>query len=216
MRAVTFTPSDDLNTQFDLLIERVKLFHLLGERTSQSQDLETLQELAYRLSDPQRTARVEVMNAYYHYYAVSDYHAVIQRSERVLNLLDEDRSIEIVLDAYLLLSSAHWQLGNLEEAMQVGGTCLQLARDAGERLQEGRMLSVMGLVALEQNKHDFARECLTEAVLIARAVRNTDLEGKALNNLGMTTLHSSVFALSRLLWQAYAIMHERGAVRRKV
>ena len=211
-RALTFTPSDDLSTQFDLLIERVKLLHLLGERTSQSQDLEALEKLAYQLGDPQRTAKVEVMNAYYYYYAVSDYHAVIQRSERVLNLLDEDGGIEIVIDAYLLLSSAHLQLGNLEQAMQVGGTCLQLARDAGERLQEGRILSVMGLVAIEQNKHDFARQCLTEAVLIARAVRNTDLEGKALNNLGMTAGYlQGDFALAHDYYeQAYAIMHERG------
>jgi predicted ATPase len=211
-RALTLIPSHDLSTQFDLLIERVKLLHVLGERSSQSQDLEALEKLAYQLDDPRRTAKVEVMNAYYYYYAVSDYHAVIQRAERVLNLLGEDRSLEIIIDAYLLLSSAHLQLGNLEEAMQVGVTCLQLARDAGEPVQEGRILSVMGLVALEQNKHDFARECLTEAVLIARAVRNTDLEGKALNNLGMTAGYiQGDFALARDYYeQAYAIMHERG------
>jgi tetratricopeptide (TPR) repeat protein len=211
-RALAHTPIDDLSTQFDLLTERAGLFHRLGERTSQSQDLEALEKLAHQLGDPQRTAKVEVMTAYYYYYAVSDYHAVIQRSERVLNLIDEDRSIEIVIDAYLLLSSAHLQLGNLDEAMQIGRTCLKLARDAGERLQEGRVLSVMGLVAIEQNKHDFARECLTEAVLIAREVRNTDLEGKALNNLGMSAGYiQGDFALARDYYeQAYAIMHERG------
>ena len=70
----------------------------------------------------------------------------------------------------------------------------------------------MGLVAIEQNKHDFARECLTEAVLIARDVRNTDLEGKALNNLGMSAGYiQGDFALARDYYeQAYAIMHERG------
>jgi len=211
-RALAHTPIDDLSTQFDLLTERAGLFHRLGERTSQSQDLEALEKLAHQLGDPQRTAKVEVMTAYYYYYAVSDYHAVIQRSERVLNLIDKDRSIEIVIDAYLLLSSAHLQLGNLDEAMQIGRTCLKLARDAGERLQEGRVLSVMGLVAIEQNKHDFARECLTEAVLIGREVRNTDLEGKALNNLGMSAGYiQGDFALARDYYdQAYAIMHERG------
>ena len=70
----------------------------------------------------------------------------------------------------------------------------------------------MGLLAIEQNDYDSAQEYLTIAVLIAREIRNTDLEGKALNNLAMaTSLLKGDFALARDYFeQGYAIMHERG------
>jgi tetratricopeptide (TPR) repeat protein len=70
----------------------------------------------------------------------------------------------------------------------------------------------MGMVAIEQNKHDVAHDCLMEAVLIAREVRNSDLEGKALNNLAMSAgFFQGDFALARDYYeQAYVIMHERG------
>ena len=211
-RALAFASDDDLGAQFDLLTERAGLFHRIGERTSQSKDLDSLEKLARQLADSRRMAKVEIMNAYYCYYGVSDYHAVIQRSQRVLDLSDETGDIDIVIDAHLLLSSAHWRLGNLEEAMRIAKTCLQLARDSGGRLLEGRALSVLGMVAMEQNKHDVAHDYLMEAVLIAREVRNTDLEGKALNNLAMSAGYlQGDFALARDYFeQAYAIMHERG------
>jgi class 3 adenylate cyclase/tetratricopeptide (TPR) repeat protein len=211
-RALAFTPLNDLKTQFDILMERVEVLHRIGNRTAQLKDLETLEILAAQLKDEQHLAKVEVLYAYYYYHGLSDYHAVIRHSERALNLSDASTNIEIVIDAYLLLSSAHVRLGNLNEAMQMGSTCLKLARDSGEHLQEGRALSNLGLVAIEQNDYDSAQEYLTIAVLIAREIRNTDLEGRALNNLAMSaSFLEGDFALARDYFeQAYAIMHERG------
>jgi tetratricopeptide (TPR) repeat protein len=211
-RALAFAMPNDLSAQFDLLTERAELSHRLGERTSQSNDLTSLEKLARELNDPRRTARVEIMHAYYYYYGISDYQAVKQRSQRVLDLSEEHGITDSVLDAYLLLSAAHLRLGKLEEAMQFGSTCLDLARESGQRLQEGRALSGLGLVAIDQNEPALAQDYLAKAVFIAREVRNTDLEGKALNNLAMSAGYlQGDLALARDYYeQAYAIMHERG------
>jgi predicted ATPase/class 3 adenylate cyclase len=210
-RALAFTPLNDLQTQFDILMERVELHNRIGNRAEQSKDLETLVILAAELHDQQRLAKVEVKRAYY-CYGVSDYHAAIDGSKRALNLTDDKADIEIVIDAYLLLLSAYMRLGNLNEALQIGRTCLQLAHDSGLRLQEGRVLSMMGLVAIEQADHQSADEYLTKAVHIARKVRNTDLEAKALNNLAMSVgFLQGDFALARDYYeQAFVIMHQRG------
>ncbi len=211
-RALAFTSFDDLSIQFDLLTERVGLFNRIGERASQSRDLDSLEKLAHQIGDLKFNAKVEIMNAYYHYHAVSDYHAVIQCSQRALDLCDGNSGVELAIEAYLLSSSAHWRLGNLDEAMKIGKTCLQLARDSGERLQEGRALSILGMVAIGQNELALAHDYLTEAVLIARETRNTDLEGKALNNLAMSAGYiQGDFILARDYYeQAYFIMHECG------
>ena len=211
-RALAFTPLNDLNAQFDILIERVEVFHRVGNRAAQRRDLEILEVLAAQLNDKQRLAKVEVKKAYYYYHGLSDYQRVIRHSERALALSDTSIGIEIVIDAYLLLSSAHWRLGSLYEAMQIGKTCLELARSSGERLQEGRVLSVLGMVAVEQNDYESAQHYLVTAVHIAREIRNTDLEGRALNNLAMSaSVLRGDFALARDYYeQGYSIMHKRG------
>jgi class 3 adenylate cyclase/tetratricopeptide (TPR) repeat protein len=211
-RALAFTPPDEMRTQFDILVERVELFNRVGNRPAQWKDLETLTVFARQLNDRKCLAKVAVMHAYYYYYGVSDYHAVTESAQRALALCNHQTDIELMIDAYLLLASAHWRLGRLVEAMQIGRTCLQLARGPGVRLQEGRVLSVMGMVAIEQNDHTSADEYLTEAVFIGREVGNSDLEAKALNNLAMSAgFLQGDFALARDYYeQAYAIMHERG------
>lgn len=210
--ALTFTPPNDLLTQFDILIERVDVFHRIGHRAAQRKDLDALEIVAAQLSDPQRMAKVEVKNAYYYYHGLSDYQTVIRHAERALHLSTRSTDLEIFIDAYLLLSSSYWRLGNLEEGLQIGGTCLRLAQNAGERLQEGRVLSVLGMVAVEQNDYDSAQHYLTTAVQIAREIRNTDLEGRALNNLAMlASALQGDFALARDYFeQSYFLMHERG------
>ncbi len=211
-RALAFTPLNDLSSQFDILIERVELFHRIGDRTAQSKDLATLESLASQLNDKQRLARVEVLYSYYFYYGLSDYHAVIQHAESAVRMSHESTNVEIIIDAYILLSSAHMRLGHLMDAMQIGKSCLQLTRDSSRRLQEGKALSALGLIAVEQNEPGLADEYLTEALVIARELRNTDLEGKALNNLGMSVGYlMGDFALARDYYeQAYAIIHMRG------
>jgi predicted ATPase len=62
-RALAFTPLDDLNTQFDLLVERVELFNRLGSRTAQLQDLAALESLAAQFDDSQRIAKVLMLLA---------------------------------------------------------------------------------------------------------------------------------------------------------
>ena len=211
-RALAFTPLNDLRAQFDILIERVEVFNRVGSRMAQLKDLETLEILVAQLNDRRRLAVVQVKCAYYYYHGLSDYHAVIEHSEQALNLSNESTSDETMIEASILLSSAHWRLGNLDRAMQIGKNCLKLARDSGKRLLEGRVLSVLGMVAIEQNDNDSAQDYLTTAVLIAREIRNTDLEGRALNNLAMSaSLLRGDFALARDYFEeGYAIMHARG------
>jgi tetratricopeptide (TPR) repeat protein len=211
-RALAFTPLHDVETQFDILIERVELFHRIGNRTAQWKDLQTLETLATQRNEEQSLAKVAVLYAYYYYHGLSDYHAVIQHTERALQWGDVHTSVEIKIDAYILQSSACLRLGKLGEAMQIGTSCLQLTRDSNQRLQEGRVLSTLGLVAIEQNEPALAQDYLTKAVAIARELRNTDLEGKALNNLGMSEGYlQGDFALARDDYeQAFTLIHMRG------
>ena len=156
-------------------------------------------------------ARIEILHAYY-FNALGDYPGVIERSIHALALIGEIGQVDMAIDAHMLWASALWRLGKFPEAMQHGKDALQLARGSGIRLEEGRALSGLGLIALEQQDHAAAHDFLNRAVLIARELGHTELEAKALNNLANSAgVVQGDFALAREYYeQAYALNHERG------
>ena len=210
-RALAFTPFDDLKSQYDLLLERTGLYDRVGDRASQARDLDSLEKLARQLGDRKCMARVESMYSYY-CYALGEYPAVIEHSIQAMDLIKDTRAIEIGIDTFRVWSAALLRLGKLDEAMQRAKEELQFARDAGKRLEEGRALSGMGLIELERMEPVLANEYLMDAVRIAREIRNTDLEAKALNNLAILagTIQGDFLLARDYYEQAYAIMRERG------
>ncbi|MBV7337688.1 hypothetical protein KFU94_57555 [Chloroflexi bacterium TSY] len=61
-RALALTPVSDLEQRFDLLVERVKLYDLLGKRSEQADDLATLAELGAQLDDDKRRQTLHSAN----------------------------------------------------------------------------------------------------------------------------------------------------------
>ncbi len=98
-RALAFTPTEGLSTQFSLLVERVQIFNRRGDRDAQAADLHSLERLALQLAEPWYGAKVDVLFAHYHL-AIGDYPAVVQRSEAVMELNHLMEDAEIILDMY--------------------------------------------------------------------------------------------------------------------
>jgi predicted ATPase len=210
-RALGFTPFDDLGTQFELLVERMELFNRLGDRTSQSKDLEALEKLALQLDDRQRMAKVEVLFAHY-FITIADFPAVLQSVERVMELSRIVEDADITLDTYRVWPLALLRLGRLEEAMNVAQEGRQLAQLYGGLVKEGYILSAMGLIAIEQNDLKVAHEYLEQAVSIARETGDRRLESLALGNLGNSAgVIQQDYVSAREYYEAgYVLMHERG------
>jgi predicted ATPase/class 3 adenylate cyclase len=210
-RALAFTPLDDLMTQFDILIERVEVFNRIGNRTAQLKDLETLEGLATQLNDQQRLAKVNMLFAHY-YIAISDYTAVVKRSEHVmeLSLLVEDA--DIALDTYRVWPLALLRQGKLDEAMQIAQKGRRLAQSYGDQVKEAYILNSMGLIAVEQKDPTVADQYLETALSIARESADDRLKLMSLANLGTSAgyvRHDYVSAYEYFK-EAYTLRHERG------
>ncbi len=182
-RALAHTPYDDLSTQFSLLLERVELFNRLGKRVSQLEDLEALKKLARQLNDLRRLSKVDMLFAHYHI-SVSDYPAVVQCSERILQLHRTVEDTDILLDTYRVWPLALLRQGKLEEAMKVAQEGRQLAQLYDDPAKEGYILNAMGLIAIEQKDPAIAHEYLEQALSIARERCDRKLESMSLTNLG--------------------------------
>jgi class 3 adenylate cyclase/tetratricopeptide (TPR) repeat protein len=182
-RALSFTPLRDVTAQFDLRVERVRLFRRLGQDASHLKELEALDVLAHELNDPRREALVEML--YTHYYVVKgDYPSVIQHAERVISLSRDRQDTETLLKTYQVWPLALLRLGKLDEAMGIASEGQRYAQEAGDLLNEGYILISMGLIAIEQKEPFAAQECLERALTIGQQAGDRRLESRAWGNLG--------------------------------
>jgi Tfp pilus assembly protein PilF len=80
------------------------------------------------------------------------------------------------------------------------------------RIEEGKILNSMGLIALEQKEPASAQVHFEEALKIARESSNRSLETKSLNNLGTSAgfILGDYVAAREYYEQAYLIARERG------
>lgn len=88
----------------------------------------------------------------------------------------------------------------LAQAQEEGDAALELSREVGARLEEGRACNALGIVAAAQGRYDVAADRLREALLIARETATPDAVCDAYINLshvlGEAGRHSEVVALA--------------------
>jgi predicted ATPase/class 3 adenylate cyclase len=209
--ALAFTPFDDLNSQFDLLIERASVYAHVGDRTLQLNDLDSLEKLARQLGDNKRTSIVETFLARY-YFSIGDYPAMIARAERAVELNKSSGDAAAELDVYVVWSLGLLRQGKLDSAMQIARKGLELAQMSGQHAKEGHIYNAMGLIALEWSDPTVGRQFFDRAVAIARATRDLRLELMCLNNLGNSAGYVQHDYPSALDYyeQAYEIAHKHG------
>lgn len=210
-RALVLTPQESLREQFEYLLSRAKLYGLMGERKLQAQDLDALEGLSRQLNKDSLLAQVWIMRAD-HAYTISDYKYSIEKSKQALGLAQSIESVDVTLDAYRISSLALLRQGKLDQAMVQAEEGLQLVRRLDRRLEEGKILNTMGLIALEQKEPASAQVYFDGALNIARKTSNRGLETKSLNNLGNSAgfILGDYDAAHEYYEQAYLIARERG------
>jgi predicted ATPase/class 3 adenylate cyclase len=210
-RALAFTPLNDLSTQYDMLIGRVEIFNRVGNRASQLKDLDMLAILAGQLNDQQRLLNAKILHARFSF-TTGNYPGTIQISEQVVEISKQLNQADHALGVYIVWSQALFRLGKLEAAQKYGMEGLELARRSGKRVEEGRSLSSLGLMAIESKEPGIAQRYLEEAVAIARETKERTLESRALANLANSAAFvQQDYATARTYYeQAYALNVELG------
>jgi tetratricopeptide (TPR) repeat protein len=192
-------------------MERVELFNRVGNRPAQLKDLERLELLAAQLNDRSRLVKAKILHARY-CFTVGDYPSTIAISQQVVSVSKELDADELALGVYVVWSQALFRSGKLEEAMKYAMDGLELARFSRQRVEEGRSLTSLGLIALESKEPGMAQKLLEEAVAIARETRERTLEARALANLANSAAFiQQDYATARKYYeQSYALNVELG------
>ena len=210
-RALAFVPPEDLAAQFDLLAERVELYSRMGKRDLQWKDLTALERWAEELGDPHRMARALMLRASYHY-VTGDYLNSIDCAQRAEQLSISMAATELGLFTQIIWSLALQRLGSLSEGMQRAQALLKHEAALGNHKEIGRILSVMGLIALDQKESAAAMNYLSQSLEFSRETKDRGLEAVALNNLALA--EGSVngnYVLARTYYeQSYKLSREIG------
>jgi len=210
-RAIAHILPDNLFEKFDVLLERAAIYDRRGDRSSQIKDLDELEKLALKFENDKYKALIWSTKAEY-FYSISDFANSIECAKHALGFPNDNIDDDVLLGAYVTTANSLLRLGKLDDATIGAKEGLAIARSSKAKLEEGRILNTMSLIAIEQNETEIAQECLIETVNIARELGNLVLEGKALNNLAHLagTIQGDCSQARKYLELAYDIFHERG------
>jgi tetratricopeptide (TPR) repeat protein len=143
---------------------------------------------------------------------IGNYRDAIDHASRGEALSDSISDTELAFLAQTTWFLALLRLGRLEESMQRAQNTLKHIRNVGNRREEARVLSAMGLIALEQKEPAAAESYLVKALEIAREIKDRSMELKALGNLAMCEgAVKGNYAIARHYYeQDYGIAREIG------
>lgn len=210
-RALAFVPEDDPVTRYDIAAERLDMYTRMGKRDLQLRELDLLEKWARALDDTPRLLKALRLRASYHY-LMGNYMESVDYAKRAQVVSSVSMEADETRKALLILSLSLHRLGRFGEAMRQAKTLLGQVGVSNDRREQGQILSVMGLIALDQKEPANAVKYIVEALEIAREVKDRSLEVVSLNNLALA--EGSVngnYAVARTYYeQSYMISREIG------
>jgi len=206
-RALALTPEDDLVGRYDLSLAREKVYHILGNREEQIEDLAALKEMAEALGDRERQVKVALEEAEYAY-QTSDYPTVV-RAAKVAIDLTRDEGYQ---------STARFQLGralyyqdDLKAAQRQLEQSVKLAQSAQLPQAEADSLRNLGNALGDQGDVESAIHLNEQSMQIAREIGDREREASVLHNLtGFFLLTGEHVKAKECCEQALQIFHEIG------
>lgn len=184
-RALAFLPQEAIAARFDVVVQRAEVYRSTLDRENQLADFDQLESWAEQLDDRLRLARVLKMRAVY-LHIQGHYFNAVEYGKRAEECLAGFEAPSLSVDIQSAMASSLLRLGNLDDALEKAGQGLRIARDAGLQNEAGKILTVMGLIALERKDPREAYVYLEESLRIARELGNKRLEGYALNNMAVS------------------------------
>lgn len=210
-RALVLVPKNNTAMHFELLAGQIALFDRIGDRVAQLEAINTLGEVSRELGDDHLSARYWKLRAEY-YFAISDFSNTLDSISRVVELAEAIDNIELLLLSKNIWFGVLFRQGKTADAMQLASDNLELARQSGSLLDQGKILTSIGQVSLEAENPDTAWPYLDEAVAIARRIRDRSLEAQALNNLANLAgiIQGDYIAARQYYEQTYEVGREQG------
>jgi len=185
-QALALAPAGAAEIRYALLLGREEVYHLLGERVAQSQDLDSLQAAAVTLADDAKQTQVALRQARYAG-AISDYLAVATAAQLAIRLSCASGNLRDEATGYLHWSEALWRQGNLATSQTKLAQALALTQSVGSKRLEAESLSNLGSVYWYLGDLVKAKTYYEQFWHICCETGDRQSESAALNALGLVS-----------------------------
>ncbi|HSH02362.1 MAG TPA: adenylate/guanylate cyclase domain-containing protein [Anaerolineae bacterium] len=181
--ALDHTPHYDHDQQYDILIDRERIYHLRGQRDSQLTDLQALTTLAQQLNDPHRIIPVQLRHAQYAE-VTSDYDTAIHHAQQAIQLAQTHQLPHLEAKAHLSLGQSVLAYKHSIEAAPHFETAITLAQQTNQEEMLADCYLMLGVTRYFAGDYHGAQNYHEKSIAVARRYKNRPIEGGAFNNLG--------------------------------
>jgi class 3 adenylate cyclase/tetratricopeptide (TPR) repeat protein len=180
----TGEPGKIISTEYcDILLERVKLYNLIGQREAELEDLGTLGILSEALKDNYRRALVARQWAY-QYETTGDYASSLELIERAVHLAETAGAEKLVGEIYNQWGKLLYLRGEYETAHEYLQRALLIAQRQQDKRAQADSLNSLGIVAHYQADYEVALYFFQEATELWRGLSDQVGLGNSLNHIG--------------------------------
>ncbi len=165
------------------LLDRVKLYNLLGQREHEGEDLGTLGVIAEALNDNQARALAARQWARF-YETAGDYSSGLEMIERSAKLAEEAGDEILAGAAYNQWGKLLYLTGEYNDAYGHLQRALQIANMYNDKNAEAEALNSLGVVAHYQTDYEVALYFFEEAQTLREEVGEQIGYGRGLRNIG--------------------------------
>ena len=204
-RALELVPESELMTRFDLLLARVDILDLQGNREAQRQDLETLKILTNELESKEKQLEVGLRWTRF-LYSIRDYQSAVEKAEQVLKHAKETESILFIAKGHLSLGRTLMWMRKKDIAETHLNQALTGFQTVGNRREIGDTLRTLGFFASTQYDLQTWHEYSQQALAFARQIGDKPSEAEAINHLGHVACYIGDYSTAKIYFRQYLIL----------
>ena len=191
-RSLALTANIDFETRFALRLAREDIYHLLGQREAQRNEIDKLETLAAALNDISKQAEVYLKKGRFSH-VIGEHLATAPASQAAIELGQKVNDFQSCADGYINWCKALFWQGNYKEAMAKAERALLYLQKTIDSKGEEQVYTYLGRIGMQQGEYGLTEEYYRKGLNVAKKIGNKEFEGSVFNNIGLLFSHQQKY-----------------------
>ena len=170
-RALELAPDGDLDSRYDLLIQRERVLDVMGRREQQEEDLNAMETLVAKMENVRFRAQVLLRQAIVQD-LMAEFHHAEQTVQQALSFARQAQAADLEMKAMHEWGRILCRLEQNDNAQDLLTQAHALAVQQADELQQSRTLVDLGVIAHNQRRYPEALAYFEKALEINRRIGN--------------------------------------------
>jgi tetratricopeptide (TPR) repeat protein len=162
--------------RYEILKERLKVFHILGNRAEQEEDLGQIEQIVRDTEDNQRSAEAILLRSSFHI-DMAEYDLAQAEAYKALSIAKDMKNIHFESRAYHNIGLIHWHTGDNEAAQEYFNQEYKLLSELNDDIQKAETLHYLSGISWRNGEYEVWEVQVYQSLELRD--RNKDLPGKA-------------------------------------